>query len=200
MSLGSAIVKAFLSEHPFYFVTEGKIKSVNKILKTCEIGLTNNKDKVYKDVRWISPVIPKKNTKCLLLFRDNLETRPVAFFSELDEIKTTLGEFTDIEISDLQGVNLRHKNTEIKIGTTGNLTISNGSLEIQMNVLTQKFVIKGKVEIDGDTKITGTLHVTDNITSDKEVTANNATVKTTLSQHTHPTAALGAPSSPTPGT
>jgi hypothetical protein len=143
-SLISAIAKASEMGNPKYYATEGKVESVNKLQKICKIK-TN--DFVYENAKWISPILPKKGAKCILVFRNNIQERATAFsFSELDEIQTTIGEFTDLEISDLSGVNLKHKNTEIKIDTSGNLTISNSGLEIKMDTITQKFVITGNVE------------------------------------------------------
>lgn len=70
---------------------------------------------------------------------------------EIDEIKTTIGNFTEIEISDTSGVKLKHKNTNIEIAPNGNLTIQSGSLELEMNSLTQKWVVKGNIEIGNNT-------------------------------------------------
>jgi len=99
MSISKAITDSFLSEHPFYFATEGIVKSVKT--ETCEVALQNNKRKTYKDVRWLPPVKPKVGSKCLLVFRDNKEERATAFcFAELDKIDTTIGELTDLSIDD----------------------------------------------------------------------------------------------------
>lgn len=144
-SLVSAIAKASQIGFPILFITEANVKNVNKTRKTI---IVTHKDSEIEDVRWLSPVLPKKGAKCLLVFRDNLETRPTAIeFEEIDEFKTTIGNFTELEISDTSGVKIKHKNTNIDIAPNGNLTIKNAGLELEMNALTNKWTLKGNLEI-----------------------------------------------------
>lgn len=68
-SLVSAIAKASQVGFTVFFITESIVESVNKQQKTIVV---RNKNSEIKDVRWLSPVLPKKGAKCLLVFRDNL--------------------------------------------------------------------------------------------------------------------------------
>jgi hypothetical protein len=172
MSVCKAITEAFLSEHPFYFATEGIVKSVKT--DTCEVALKNNKQKTYKDVRWLPPVKPKKGSKCLLVFRDNKEERATAFcFAELDEIDTTIGKLTDLSIDDNGGV-ICTFSTQAKVelsSTSTKLTFGSNSIEItatgialtgQLNI-SGDVSITGKTEITGDTKLVGKVDATGDV-------------------------------------
>ncbi len=183
MSLSDEIVRIVNAKVSLNFPREAKILSVNKTKKVLKVSLDEDTKNQIENVRWISPITPKKNQKCLVLFSNNSEQRPIAFaFSQIDELKTTIGEFTDLEISD-QGVNIKHKNTKIQIETTGNLTISNNSLEIKIDGISQKIILKGDVKIEGKLDVTGDVVCDTNVKS------------ISLKNHTHVSSAPGGTTS-----
>lgn len=205
MKLEQAIYKIVMSQFTLYHSSLAKIVKVDEANLTCSVIVDDDQNNKVENVRWLSPGIPKLNTKCYVLFLQNLFKRPVAIsIKEFKSVQFKIGEANEIEISDSIA---KFKFQDVTIEKSVNsLEIKNSSgLSLTMNNSSNKWIIEGKTEFSDDVIMKGKLevekevHFKDKLDVDKDITWDNATLPTHAKTHTHPTAAPGAPSSPTPG-
>lgn len=95
---------------------------------------------------------------------------------------------------------IKLKVTAPDIEFVGNLSVdgdisTTGKIAADGNIST-----KGDVSADGDMNATGDVNATGGVSANGEITAMSLTTNIKLSTHMHPTAAVGSPSPPTPGT
>jgi hypothetical protein len=102
--------------------------------------------------------------------------------------------WTAPELFNKDGLIIGHKDGKVNLQVTeGGVNIL-GSVNIEGNVK-----VKGKIDLNGNMDVSGTVAAAE-IEAAKEVSAMNMTMPVKLSTHQHPTAALGPPSPPAPGT
>lgn len=176
-SLVELIVKAWTLGFPVFWAESGIIESVDKVKKTLKVKVG---DVFRNDVTWTDPVVPQKGSKCLLISRNNKPERYTAFaFETVDEIKTTVADTVEINISKDQAfVNF---NNLIK------LSINSNGLLLDLNGKSLK--ILGNVEQTGNFKTTG------KIDAKMEVTAFSET-PTSVGLSTHLTDYVDTPVGP----
>jgi len=202
MNLEEAIFKIVMSQFTLYHSCEAKITKVNETDKTCTVFIDGDKDNKVENVRWLSPGIPKLNTKCYVVYLNNLFKRPVAIsIKEFKSLQFSIGEANEIEISD---TNAKFKFQDVTIEKTGtSLEIKNSSgLTLTMNNTSNKWIVEGKTEFADDVLIKGKLDVDkevafkDELVVDKDITWDNATTPTHAKTHIHSTTAPGTPTGP----
>lgn len=193
MTLEQAIFKIVMSQFTLYHTSEAKIIKVNESDKTCTVYVDGDKDNKVENVRWLSMGIPKQNTKCYVVYLNNLFKRPVAIsIQEFKSLKFSIGESNEIEITDsnakfkFQDVTIEKKATSLEIKNLSGLTLT-------MNNTSNKWIIEGKTEFADDVEIKGKLTVEketkikDELLVDKDIVWENATTPTKASTHNHPT-------------
>lgn len=176
----SAIARAAKVGDPSWFTRQGTVKVVTD--KLCEIKLPDGE---IKRVEWFFPGKPLIGSKCLVIYRDNMKSRPIAIgFSKLDSIKTKIGEAVSVEIDKSK---IEISLGGFKISTDGiQATIKIGALEF--SGVGESWTFKGKVNFEsdvsfsGDIDSTGKIHATKKISSDDDVMVGTISVK----EHPHP--------------
>lgn len=193
MNLEQAIFKIVMSQFTLYHTSEAKIIKVSESDKTCTVYVDGDKNNKVENVRWLSPGIPKLNTKCYVVYLNNLFKRPVAIsIQEFKSLKFSIGEANEIEITDtnakfkFQDVTIEKKATSLEIKNSSGLTLT-------MNNTSKKWIIEGKTEFADDVKIKGKLTVEketkikDELLVDKDITWDNASTPTHAKTHIHGT-------------
>lgn len=77
---------------PIRAIAQGKVvKATNGSPNLATVDVQSIGEQV-EDVLWLDPVLPRVGSLCLVAWRDNLDSRPVAFsFEQIDELDMTVG-------------------------------------------------------------------------------------------------------------
>lgn len=192
MNLSQAIVQLWQAGYPVFYPRDAKIITVNETDLTCTVLIENSKNNKVDNVRWISPGIPKLNTKCMVIYLNNFSGKPLAVsIREFKKMKFNVGELNAFEISDTLS-KLKFQNFTIEIKNNV-LEISNLSGQsLKLDAVSDKWIFKGNLEIDGEVLIKNKLDV------EQDITWNKASAATKASTHLHGTG-VGPSDSPKAG-
>jgi hypothetical protein len=119
----SALVRLFLSKHPFYFSTFAIVKEVTQDPDGEKPGLLTAivQGQDVEKVRWHWPLKPAKNSACIIHYCENQPSQKFATgFDLIEQIKTKIG--NDIEF-DLKEGKITASCKEL------DLTINNASIK-----------------------------------------------------------------------
>lgn len=181
MNLSQAIVQLWQAGYSVFYPRDAKIITVNEADLTCTVLIENSKNNKVDNVRWISPGIPKLNTKCMIIYLNNFSGRPLAVsIREFKKMKFSVGEVNEFEISDtLSKLKFQNFTFEIKNNVLEISNVSGPSLKL--NAVSGKWIFKGQVEFEDDVVMKKTLDV------GKNIRWNTDKVPTSAESHLHGT-------------
>lgn len=174
MNLIDAVVTAWKAGYTIFYPVLARVMLVKSYVPqvqgsdtprgnlTGNIGSETNPS-MLENIEWLSPGKPALNSRFVLLRTDNLEGQRLALgFTKYDEIKTVVGQMTEVEINDQRAL-VRYGGMAISMEfTTDTVSLTNGT-SVSMVGTKSAWTITGPVTFND------TVTFVNNVTASKNV-------------------------------
>lgn len=199
MNMVDTIVRAWKAGYTLFHPVIGKVLMVKKYTPqtpgpatlrgtlSATIGPEGPDQETIPGIEWLAPGRPSVGARFVLLRDKNVDNRRFGFgFSKYDEIKTIIGQATEVEINDQRAV-IRSGAMELSLEfAAGIATVRNGANELQAT--SAGWTVTGPVTFQGEATFMKKVTASDEITAAKKITSSEDVMAGSISlkTHTHP--------------